>query len=173
MTGNIASLIFLSAGLFMGWSLGANDAANIFGTAVGTKMIKFRTAAIISSIFVILGAATSGHGPAKSLGEIGQLDTIAGAFTVSGAAALTVTFMTRRGLSVSTTQAIVGSIIGWNLFSGNKTQPDIIIEIVGTWFYAPILAGFFAILIYLIVKLILKYVRIHIVRLYKYTKYAL
>ena len=27
-------LIFLSSGLFLGWALGANDAANVFGTAV-------------------------------------------------------------------------------------------------------------------------------------------
>jgi phosphate/sulfate permease len=43
-------LIFLSSGLFLGWSLGANDAANIFGTAVGTKMLRFGTAAIVGSI---------------------------------------------------------------------------------------------------------------------------
>ena len=29
-------IIFLLGGLFLGWSLGANDAANVFGTAVGT-----------------------------------------------------------------------------------------------------------------------------------------
>ena len=38
----ITIFIFLSSGLFLGWSLGANDAANVFGTAVGTKMISFR-----------------------------------------------------------------------------------------------------------------------------------
>ena len=42
-------LIFLSSGLFLGWALGANDAANVFGTAVGTKMVSWRTAAIICS----------------------------------------------------------------------------------------------------------------------------
>jgi hypothetical protein len=39
---------YLSSGLFLGWSLGANDAANIFGTAVGTKMVRFKTAASIA-----------------------------------------------------------------------------------------------------------------------------
>ena len=57
--------VFLSSGLFLGWSLGANDAANIFGTAVGTKMVRFRTAAIIASVFVIIGAVFAGAAPAK------------------------------------------------------------------------------------------------------------
>ena len=45
-------LVFLLGGLFLGWSLGANDAANVFGTAVGTRMIRFQTAAIVCGIFV-------------------------------------------------------------------------------------------------------------------------
>ncbi|MEE2599228.1 MAG: inorganic phosphate transporter, partial [SAR324 cluster bacterium] len=49
-------LIFLSSGVFLGWSLGANDAANVFGTAVGSRMVRFTTAAIICGIFVVLGA---------------------------------------------------------------------------------------------------------------------
>ena len=46
-------IVFLLGGLFLGWSLGANDAANVFGTAVGTRMVQFKTAAIICSLFVI------------------------------------------------------------------------------------------------------------------------
>jgi PiT family inorganic phosphate transporter len=49
-------LIFILSGLFLGWSLGANDAANVYGTAVGTQMIKFRTAAIACSAFVMSAA---------------------------------------------------------------------------------------------------------------------
>ncbi|MCP5049052.1 MAG: inorganic phosphate transporter, partial [bacterium] len=45
----VTIIFFLSSGLFLGWSLGANDAANVFGTAVGTKMVKFKTAALICS----------------------------------------------------------------------------------------------------------------------------
>ena len=55
-------LVFLSGGLFLGWSLGANDAANVFGTAVGTKMLRFKTAALICSIFLVLGAVIGGAG---------------------------------------------------------------------------------------------------------------
>ena len=57
-------LIFLSSALFLGWSLGANDAANVFGTAVGSRMVSFTKAAFICGIFVILGAVVSGAGAA-------------------------------------------------------------------------------------------------------------
>ena len=60
-------LLFLFGGLFLGWSLGANDAANVFGTAVGTRMVNFKTAAIICSIFVILGAVISGAGTTETI----------------------------------------------------------------------------------------------------------
>ncbi len=42
---------FLLSGIFLGWSLGANDAANVFGSAVGSRMVKFRTGALIAIIF--------------------------------------------------------------------------------------------------------------------------
>ena len=63
-------LFFLSSGLFLGWSLGANDAANVFGTAVGSKMLKFKTAAFLCSIFVVLGAVISGAGATETLRKI-------------------------------------------------------------------------------------------------------
>ena len=59
-----SGIVFLSSGLFLGWSLGANDAANIFGTAVSTRMVKFKTAAIVCSVFIMLGAVISGVGAA-------------------------------------------------------------------------------------------------------------
>jgi hypothetical protein len=91
---DIAILIFLSSGLFLGWSLGANDAANVFGTAVGSRMIRFTTAAIICSVFIILGAVFSGAGAAHGLGELGNLNALPGAFVAAFCAALTVYWMT-------------------------------------------------------------------------------
>ena len=132
---------FLLSGLFLGWSLGANDAANVYGTAVGTRMIRFRTAAIVCSVFVILGAVVGGAGPSHTLGKLGAVNALPGSFTVALAAALTVTWMTRLGLPVSTSQAIVGAIIGWNFFSGSLTDLTSLTKIVSSWVICPILAA--------------------------------
>ena len=83
------TLLFLSSGLFLGWSLGANDAANVFGTAVGTRMIRFHTAALVCSVFIVLGATFSGAGAAHTLGRLGAVNALAGSFTVALASALT------------------------------------------------------------------------------------
>ncbi len=107
---------FLSSGLFLGWSLGANDAANVFGTAVGSRMIRFTTAAVYCSIFVIIGAVVSGAGASHTLGKLGSVNAVAGAFIVAFSAAVSIYLMTKAGYPVSTSQAIVGAIIGWNLF---------------------------------------------------------
>ena len=58
----------------MGWSLGDNDAANIFGTAVTSKMLKFRTAAVLASIFVMLGASVSGQAGIETLKGLTNFD---------------------------------------------------------------------------------------------------
>ena len=100
-------LFFLTSGLFLGWSLGANDASNVFGSAVGSRMITFRKAAIIASIFVILGAVIQGAGASQTLGKLGAVNALGGSFTVALAAAVTIYMMTKFALPVSTTQAIV------------------------------------------------------------------
>jgi PiT family inorganic phosphate transporter len=166
-------LIFLSSGLFLGWSLGANDAANIFGTAVGTKMVRFKTAALVCGVFVIIGAVVGGAGTTHTLGKLGAVNAIAGAFMVATAAGLTVFWMTRLKMPVSTSQAIVGAIIGWNLFTGSATDYDSLKNIVSTWVFCPILAAFFSMFIYLLVKFFMNRARIHLLAIDKYTRIGL
>jgi PiT family inorganic phosphate transporter len=169
----LVSLIFLSSGLFLGWSLGANDAANVFGTAVGTRMVRFTTAALICSVFVILGAVFSGAGAAHTLGTLGSVNALAGAFMAALSAGLTVYAMTRLGLPVSTSQSIVGAIIGWNLYSGFPTDLDSLTKIVITWIACPLLAAIFGALLYLITAAIVKRSRIHLLRLDAWTRTGL
>jgi len=166
-------LFFLSSGLFLGWSLGANDAANIFGTAVGTRMIRFKTAAIVASIFVILGAVIQGGGANQTLGELGSVSTLAAAFTVALSAALTVYWMTRMSLPVSTSQAIVGAIIGWNIYTSNATDFHVLSKIITTWISGPILGGVFAVPLYILIRYLSKKTKTHVLFLDAYTKYGL
>ena len=166
-------LFFLSSGLFLGWSLGANDAANIFGSAVGSKMVKYSAAVIIASIFVILGAVLQGYGASQTLGDLGSVNAIGGAFTVALCAGLTVFWMTKLHLPVSTSQGIIGAIIGWNFYSGNPTDLTVLSKIVGTWVAGPILGGIFAIVLYLLLKYFLNKKRIHLLKLDAYLKYGL
>lgn len=165
--------LLLSSGLFLGWSLGANDAANVFGTAVETKMLKFKTAALIAAIFVILGAVIEGSGASNTLGKLGSINTMAGAFTVALSAALTIALMTKLRLPVSTSQAIVGAIIGWNFFSGSLTDVSSLTKIVVTWVICPILSAFIAILLFKLLKFMLNHAKIHILDLDAYTRIGL
>lgn len=166
-------LFFLTSGLFLGWSLGANDASNVFGSAVGSRMVSFRKAAIIASLFVILGAVIQGAGTSGTLGRLGAVNALGGSFTVALAAAVTVYLMTKFALPVSTTQAIVGAIIGWNFFTGNPTDGKTLTQIVSTWISGPILGAVFAILLYILLKKIKRSAQIHLVLFESYIKTGL
>lgn len=165
--------LFLTAGIFMGWSLGGNDAANIFGTAVGTKMIKFKTAALVCSIFVVAGAFFGGAGTSKTLESLGNISLASSAFIVSISAALTVAVMSKKALPVSTSQAIVGSIVGYNIFWGQSTDLSILTKIASTWVFTPVLAALFSISIYWIFRLYLDRSRLNLVQRDHYTRYGL
>jgi len=166
-------LFFLSSGLFLGWSLGANDASNVFGTAVGSKMVRFRTAAICCSIFIVLGAVISGAGASHTLGKLGSVNAIAGAFIVALAAAASVYLMTKLGYPVSTSQAIVGAIIGWNFFSGSLTDYHTLSKIVITWVACPALSAIIALILYKIFVLGIYRLKIDMFRLDSMTRYGL
>ncbi len=166
-------LFFLSSGLFLGWSLGANDAANVFGSAVGTRMIRFGRAAVICSVFVVIGAVVGGAGTSHTLGKLGAIDAIGGAFMAALAAGLTVTVMTKLGLPVSTSQAIVGAIVGWNLFTGSLTDTASLTRIVGTWVLCPILSGISAVIFHKCFTSVFRRLHLHLLWEDMFTRWSL
>ena len=155
-------LFFLSSGLFLGWSLGANDASNIFGTAVGTKMLRFSFAALIAGIFIVLGSIISGQNTAHTLNELGSINTLPAAFAVSLSSALAVFFMLKSGISVSISQAIVGGIVGWNIYTNNPTNTDTLVRICFSWILCPVISGVIAVALYITIKKIMHHTKIHI-----------
>jgi PiT family inorganic phosphate transporter len=166
-------LFFLTSGLFLGWSLGANDASHIFGSAVGSKMVTFRKAAIIASVFFILGAVIQGSGTSNTLSKLGAVDAIGGSFTLALAAAITIYMMTKFALPISTTQAIVGAIIGWNFFTGNHTDSATLEKIVISWIAGPLIGAVFAVLLYIAVKKFKNATKIHLIRFESYIRTGL
>ena len=145
---SVTGLFFLSSGLFLGWSLGANDASNVYGTAVASRMVRFKTAAFLCSVFLLLGALIDGVGAAHTLGNLGSVNAIGGAFVTSFAAAFTVFLMTKYGLPVSVSQAVVGAIIGWNWFTDSVTDRNSVVKIASTWVACPLLAAVFAAIVF-------------------------
>lgn len=60
---------------------------------------------------------------------------------------------------------MVGAIIGWNFFSGSKTDVQSLGTIVSTWIVCPILAGLFAYGIYQLVVLVIDKTKPHLLSL--------
>jgi PiT family inorganic phosphate transporter len=136
------------APVYLGWSLGANDASNVFGTAVASKMIHFLTAALLCAAFVMLGALLEGAAGMETLGGLSAFDTRA-AIGASLAAAVTVTLMTFMRLPVSTSQAVVGAIIGYGLLEGG-VQFSGLLKVVVCWVGTPLGAMVAAVPIYIV-----------------------
>ncbi len=144
-------LFWLGSGLLVGWSLGANDAANVFGTAVATRMVRFGTAAGLSIVFIILGGLVNGPAAMATISEFGNVDTLPVAFTTLLAAGLIVAVMTRAGMPVSISQAIVGALIGYRLFAHGSIDEStwtLFTKIALTWAVSPLLAASLAVLMY-------------------------
>ncbi len=139
-------MLSLFGGVFLGWSLGANDASNVFGSAVASRMLKFWTAAVLASVFVLLGALLQGQAGIETLKGLTQF-TLEQAVVSSVAAATTVTIMTILGLPVSTSQAVVGAILGIGILNQQLNLAGLG-KVVACWFGTPVGAMVIAVIIY-------------------------
>ncbi len=143
-------MLTLLGGLYLGWALGANDAANVFGTAVASRIITFRKAAFICAAFIILGAFLQGAGGIHTLsGLTTQNQTTL--VIVSVSAAVTVTLMTLFRLPISTSQAIVGAIAGVGLATNNMHWEGLL-KVVICWIFTPIGAMLFSLIGYMLLR---------------------
>lgn len=144
-------LFWLTGGLLVGWSLGANNTANIFGTAVASRMLRFGTAASLSAIFIVLGGVVNGPAAMATVSKLANVETLPAAFTSLLAAGLIVAVMTRAGMPVSISQAIVGALIGYRLFTHGSIDEStwtLLTKITLTWVASPLLAASLAVLMY-------------------------
>jgi PiT family inorganic phosphate transporter len=155
-------MLSLLGGVFLGWSLGANDASNVFGSAVASRMLKFWTAAILASVFVLLGALLQGQAGIETLKGLTQF-TLEQAVVSSVAAATTVTIMTIVGLPVSTSQAVVGAILGIGILN-QQINLEGLGKIVSCWFGTPVGAAVIAVIVYKVLAAFYNKLKINLVQ---------
>lgn len=139
-------MLSLLGGVFLGWSLGANDAANVFGTAVSSRMLRFGTAAALAAVFVMVGALVDGQAAIDTLRGLTHLN-LNQAVIASVSAAATVTTMTLLGQPVSTSQAVVGAILGIGLLNGQINLAGLG-KVAICWLGTPVGGALTAILLY-------------------------
>ncbi|NJE85281.1 inorganic phosphate transporter [Thermococcus sp. CX2] len=141
----------IAVAFYIAWNIGSNDSANAMGTAVGAGILSFRQATLTIAIFVLMGAYLKGYTVMKTVGKgivpEGYL-TMEMAVIALLAAGIWVTIATVRGLPVSTTQAIVGGVIGVGLAVEAPINWYTLIKIASAWVVSPILSGVLAIFLY-------------------------
>ena len=133
--------LLLLGGTYVGWNIGANDTANCIGTVVGAGLMRYRRAVILVSIFAFLGAVFQGHHVMKTIGRgivTEQLPFMA-IFVALICAGFFVTLATFFKIPVSTSQAMVGSVVGIGLAVGADIDFSKFITILESWVVCPVL----------------------------------
>jgi PiT family inorganic phosphate transporter len=124
------------SGVFMGWSLGANDTANIFGTGVTTGTIKYKSAIWVTAVFVLMGSVLEGSKCMPTVSELSHLLPMH-AFCCALATATTMAILTYLAIPASTSQGIIGAVIGAGILTGSADFSGLY-KIVSCWLLTPI-----------------------------------
>jgi PiT family inorganic phosphate transporter len=182
-------IALVAVAFYVGWNIGANDAANCIGTTVGARVLPYRTAALMMALFVILGGALQGHHVMKTIGKNIVLADAAVYAEHNGepppaiharhfpqdrlpdhavlvallSAGTFVTLATFSSIPVSTSQAIVGGVAGTGLgivgFEAGYFKAGVLAKILGAWFVSPILAMVLAFIIFWLLGRMLRHAR--------------
>jgi len=163
------AIAVLLAGFYVAWSIGANGSGDCIGTAVGGRILSYRRAVAILILFVILGAGLEGWKNMRTIGE-GILTGPSGTNPFSNApliiistllaAGIWTTINTMWGLPISTSQSMVGAVIGAGLllsyFKPGGAAINIQFGTLGTiaisWVLSPIFAILLAFTIFKIIS---------------------
>ena len=156
----VSGIIFT---LYNAWGGGANDCANSFATAVGSKTLTLKQAVFVATIFEFTGAVLMGSHVTDAVRKnIVSEDLFTdnpgalmfGMLCANLASALWLTFATYVRWPVSTTHSIIGAIIGFSLAYGGADgiNWDKVGLIVASWFASPIIAGVFSLTTFTLIK---------------------
>ncbi|MFH0878704.1 MAG: anion permease [Lentisphaerota bacterium] len=151
--------ITLLMGAAIGWSIGANDAANSLGTAVGSRVLTLRQAILLISVCGFLGAFLYGGSVTKTIGKgIVPLDTLPPtvatfiALVSAFSACCWVVMATAWKMPISTSHSIVGAVAGAGLAVSAPVKWTVLRDIFLCWVLTPLGAAFLGFILYIIVR---------------------
>lgn len=159
----IISGLALIFGLYMAWSIGANDAANALGTSVGSKALSMKQAIIIGSILEFSGALFFGSNVSETVQkgivnpEIFSHTPMTFVFGMSASlltAGAWLQIASYYGWPVSTTHSIVGSVLGFGLVAGGQRAIEWqqVLLIGGSWIFSPIMSACLSFIIFTLIR---------------------
>ncbi len=143
----------------MAWNIGANDVSNAMGTSVGSGALTLRRAVILAAILEFSGAFFVGGDVSQTM-QRGLVDTslfltepmtlILGMCGALLGTSVWLQIASYFGWPVSTTHAIVGSILGFGCFLGgvDAVQWEEALSIAFSWVFSPLLSGMISYLIF-------------------------
>ncbi len=145
--------------LAVGWSIGANDAANSLGTAVGSKVINLKQGIILIAVFGLLGALLQGSYVTATIGkgivplnELNKQLALYVALIASFSACVWVILATFWKMPISTSHSIVGAVAGAGLAIGAPVKWVKLVDIFVCWIFTPVGAAILGFLIFLLMK---------------------
>ncbi|MDD5618294.1 MAG: inorganic phosphate transporter [Candidatus Omnitrophica bacterium] len=146
-------------GVGVGWSIGANDAANSLGTAVGSKVLNLKQAVVLIIIFGFLGAFLQGSHVVKTIGKgIVPMDTLDKtvslyiALVACFAACAWVVLATFWKMPISTSHSIVGAVAGAGFAVHAPIRWKVIFDIFICWVTTPIGSAILGYIFYRVFK---------------------
>jgi PiT family inorganic phosphate transporter len=150
-------------GLYMAWTIGANDVANAMGTSVGSGALTLRNAIIVAAIFEFGGAMLVGGSVTETIRQgIVDIETFGSDPIVMAvgmtccllAAALWLNLATYAGWPVSTTHSIVGAVVGFGVTAGGMSAVDwgTVGSIVASWVISPLMGGALGYALFIFIK---------------------
>ncbi len=132
---------------YAAYSLGANNLGNAIGPIIGLEMqiLDVAILTVLGALSIAAGALLFGKGVAETVGHsIVPLD-LPGAFAVQVSAGFGLHLFSMLGVPVSTSQAVVGGLMGIGLYHGIKTvSRRKLAEVVIGWVATPTCAGLVA-----------------------------
>ncbi len=132
----------VAAGSYGAFALGANNVANVTAVYVGAGHLSMTAATLIGGLSIGLGILTFSKRVMTTVGtRLVRLDPFS-ALVVLLAEAITVHFYTFVGVPVSTSQAVIGAVMGIGLLKGIRTvSTRTLLSILSGWFLTPLIAA--------------------------------